>query len=471
MNDPNDGDDGNSLEREIKRELGRSLLSLLSQDSNSPNQAPSTIVKSEAESPPKKAKSEAPDSDEENNCKLCDFTSKDISVLFLHYDEDHCIFFCMLCEMTCASKFHLSVHLEAAHPKLFTDQKGFSVARIKSELLYTYSSGELLPYTCKICNHKVGRIGHINSHLRVHTGAKDFKCDYCDYRGTLKEAVKSHVRWHHSNLSEEQLRPVPCDICKKRFRNRASMQKHKMGHNNERPFTCEQCVYKCRTITQLKGHVLDKHCELSPDVLKPYQCEICEMRFKSPSHLNRHHKIHLKDVLKAYGYECEHCEKSFTEGYNLKQHVETVHLKLPEKKKHVCETCGAGFPRKGELLSHQLQHNPDAVLHKCDKCKFESKYPKSYKRHMALHEKSKNDSADGQKGHKCSTCFKEFPNGSKLKRHEQSHLSKKDRKTFKCEHCSMKSTEKSHLKVHMRNVHPDIMEDEENDDHPASNTT
>lgn len=83
---------------------------------------------------------------------------------------------------------------------------------ISSESSYNYDSGEQfyiesLPgdatsqnsnyYRCQYCGRNFDRVSNLKRHLLLHSGAKPFKCLYCDYRATQKANVVGHLACKH----------------------------------------------------------------------------------------------------------------------------------------------------------------------------------------------------------------------------------------------------------------------------------
>ena len=47
---------------------------------------------------------------------------------------------------------------------------------------------------------------------------------------------------------------------------------------------------------------------------RPYECDVCEKRFRRSSNLKMHMRIHTHEK----PYECDECEKRFSQSSNLK---------------------------------------------------------------------------------------------------------------------------------------------------------
>lgn len=89
------------------------------------------------------------------------------------------------------------------------------------------------------------------------------------------------------------------------------------------------------------------HPEPTPDY--PYQCETCDMLFKSIELLTDHQKT-LHDDNRQFA--CRYCAKRFNDKYNMRKHV-LIHV---GEKRHKCQFCDKAFLRKDHLRSHLQTH-------------------------------------------------------------------------------------------------------------------
>ena len=64
---------------------------------------------------------------------------------------------------------------------------------------------------------------------------KEYECDVCKKRFSVKSSLTVHKRTHTGE------KPHECDVCKKIFSQKGNLAKHKQTHTGEEPFECDVC--------------------------------------------------------------------------------------------------------------------------------------------------------------------------------------------------------------------------------------
>ena len=65
--------------------------------------------------------------------------------------------------------------------------------------------------------------------MRLHTGDKPYKCEFCDKRFTQKGNLDAHIKTHTKE------KPFQCTLCPKTFAFKSSLQAHHRGHQTGCP--------------------------------------------------------------------------------------------------------------------------------------------------------------------------------------------------------------------------------------------
>ena len=93
----------------------------------------------------------------------------------------------------------------------------------------------------------------------------------------------------------------------------------------------------------------NKHQHPEPSSEYPYQCDVCDLLFKTLELLSDH-QITIHDNNQQF--VCRYCSKKFNDKYNMRKHV-LIHV---GEKRHKCSFCEKAFLRKDHLRSHLQTH-------------------------------------------------------------------------------------------------------------------
>lgn len=176
-------------------------------------------------------------------------------------------------------------------------------------------------------------------------------------------------------------------------------------------------------------------------------------------------------------YACVHsgCTRTFTSNFKLSRHL-LIHS---GERRFQCTSCDRRFHRKDHLKNHLQVHNPNKILHRCDKCQKTYCSQLSYRKHVALHAAEAGDlvcricgmlqpdreailchlkvhtgsrtlRGPSERKYPCKLCDRSFFTKKDVKRHLVVHTGKRD---FVCKYCPQRFGRKDHLVRHTKKSH------------------
>ncbi|XP_032940413.1 myc-associated zinc finger protein [Catharus ustulatus] len=138
-----------------------------------------------------------------------------------------------------------------------------------------------------------------------------------------------------------------CDTCGKAFRDVYHLKRHRLSHTDERPFQCPVCQQRFKRKDRMASHVRSHQ----GHVHKPYACGHCGKSFSRPDHLNSHvRQVHSTER----PFKCQRCEAAFATRDRLRAHAARHQDKAP------CQVCGKLLSpaHLGEHLRGHAQPGP-----------------------------------------------------------------------------------------------------------------
>ncbi|XP_056136476.1 zinc finger and SCAN domain-containing protein 2-like [Lampris incognitus] len=177
------------------------------------------------------------------------------------------------------------------------------------------------PFTRSICGERFTQRGHMQRHMRTHTGEKLFSCTICGKEFSQRGKLQPHMRTH---TGEE---PFSCSVCGKEFARRGNVKTHMRIHTGEKPFSCSVCG---NAFSQRGGML--RHMRIHTGE-KPFSCTICGKEFSQRGKLQPHMRTHTGEK----PFSCSVCGKRFAKRGNMKAHMR-IHT---GEKPFTCSICGA----------------------------------------------------------------------------------------------------------------------------------
>ncbi|MGH0152453.1 UNVERIFIED_CONTAM: hypothetical protein FKN15_022301 [Acipenser sinensis] len=148
-----------------------------------------------------------------------------------------------------------------------------------------------------------------------------------------------------------------CDACGKAFRDVYHLNRHKLSHSDEKPFECPVCQQRFKRKDRMSYHVRSHQ----GGVEKPYVCPHCSKGFSRPDHLNSHvRQVHSTE--RPFKCQAGSSQQScFTTLAYLRVHALKHHglaWRSPGSggSPHVCQLCGVICKTPTQLRGHMGTH-------------------------------------------------------------------------------------------------------------------
>ncbi|RUS83409.1 hypothetical protein EGW08_008830, partial [Elysia chlorotica] len=378
----------------------------------------------------------------EYHCDDCDFITYTEIDFQRHQKREHHAstpFICCYCLKAFKLELTLDIH------KLSHTIKSDSQLNLK----YIHQVSKF--FSCPVCDFQYQRKPQLMMHMATtHKGDKYLFCDECNYSCLSEEKLLAHKQTtshkaertlcplcgastknlrQHVRTAHNENRPFKCDICGFKAKTITNLKTHLNTHDPVKQIHCLHCSYRCRTNDQLKKHMVRHSTE------KKFKCTLCTFACKTAMSLKRHMQIHEKPGK----YICKVCNFSTPDKLILKEHKNTHHKLKP---RFICRECSVEFKRPLELRKHALSVHKSDKTQFCSYCEFSCNTSHELRSHMEEH--------FGKYSFVCSICGY----SSRIKASYRRHMERHNKiKNFQCPHCDYACVEKYDLQKHIAHRH------------------
>ncbi|XP_067288714.1 vascular endothelial zinc finger 1 isoform X3 [Pseudorasbora parva] len=163
---------------------------------------------------------------------------------------------------------------------------------------------------------------------------------------------------HHS-APKKPPKPVKknhgCEMCGKAFRDVYHLNRHKLSHSDEKPFECPICQQRFKRKDRMTYHVRSH----DGGVHKPYVCSVCGKGFSRPDHLSCHVK-HVHSSERPFKCQVTACTSAFATKDRLRSHM------IRHEGKVTCNVCGKMLSA-AYITSHLKTHGQSNFNNACNK--------------------------------------------------------------------------------------------------------
>ena len=220
---------------------------------------------------------------------------------------------------------------------------------------------------CPHCQQLFGSRDRLQQHINRHTGAKTYSCPHCGARYSNRSSLTAHLQYAHDG--PHRYTCIECDGADDLlFHTREEARQHYLQHHHrgtadsrtrhQQPVErtdsrggqrhiCPTCYHFFPTAAEVRRHMDEQHVHRP----RPHRCRQCTAAFSDEPQL----RVHLIDRHQQRPADpsvvcvaCGVCGRLHSSQTLLERHVVTH----TAERAHVCEQCGAAFPRRDHRLRH-----------------------------------------------------------------------------------------------------------------------
>lgn len=176
-------------------------------------------------------------------------------------------------------------------------------------------------YSCSQCNFKTPiRSRLTNTHARIHSDERNFKCDHCTKAFKNAKQLKNHRRTHLEASGAQKSAPADtaavkkvhqCRHCDRLFYNQRHLRNHERSlHEGVVKFRCDVCQAVCSSLGAKRTHMRNHETTSR----KEHRCGECAYETNDYNAFRRHRRTHAVATVDGTGtavvampYQCPFC--------------------------------------------------------------------------------------------------------------------------------------------------------------------
>ena len=171
---------------------------------------------------------------------------------------------------------------------------------------------------CSLCSENFSSQKELNDHVAVRHKYK-FLCSdrMCGKTFRSAQSLKKH-KLHHGEMT------FLCQVCRAKFPFASNLSNRQALHSQENNFVCSypKCGRKYKTKPELNRHYNYRHKQKSSKATID-RCTICKKTFQRIKYLKEHMNVHVEDL----PFECSVCEERFKWRSGCRIHMKAEHIK------------------------------------------------------------------------------------------------------------------------------------------------
>ncbi|XP_061727506.1 zinc finger protein ZFP2-like [Cydia pomonella] len=278
-------------------------------------------------------------------CKICQTRCPSQDKLQVHRMKHYYQRECKVCWLQCCSQPNMDRHLEQ-HDRM-VQCLACELCFKNVRLFYNHYKELHAKFVCDVCGKRCKSRAIIEKHLRYHFG---YECPYCKKKLKNSTSYKNHVETQHTSSVSDSSYCVQCD---RRFTSDRMYKRHlqsSAAHAAERDNTRAKRKYPCPECNNVYSRrtYMNNHYRHVHAKQSKYYCEDCDRHFLNRTRYLDHRRFQHEGVKRDKDKLCNICGRGFAANRTLVNHIRTHSGERPFS----CEYCGAKFTQKHAMLSH-----------------------------------------------------------------------------------------------------------------------